>query len=232
VTNGNIPDQSFQSPGISQYIVHKFETTIDVAAPSVQIKILTGGSGDTFRIKRICCHLGSYFLGDLYLPPIVDGVIGTINSYNIINYSSMSEAVVRVPKTEFIIGAGTLPTSYTRLNTVIARGGVGSLPDIRGYFERAAGSTSRDPDRGSLALNVGNIQQDAIRNHGHYQYMRFHNTDYKVEEFELQNKDTVSGGHYAGNTIWNDNSAIYSVINPGQDTRPQNVNVLKTIKWS
>ena len=62
--------------------------------------------------------------------------------------------------------------------------------------------------------------------------MRFHNTDYKVEEFELQNKDTVSGGHYAGNTIWNDNSAIYSVINPGQDTRPQNVNVLKTIKWS
>ena len=148
---------------------YEVTTIIPLSASAVYIRLYTNEDDSIFDIRMMGCNLG--LTGSLYLPCIVQGVIGETKTYNILD-------IANVPRTELLLAGGNADTDgYTRLASVVRErfGLHGTLPDMRGYFERAVRGSAKgiDPDYldrndgrgdGNLGDYVGTIQQDAIRN--------------------------------------------------------------------
>lgn len=114
-----------------------------------------------------------------------------------------------------------------------------NIPDLRGYFLRGSGTSSRDPDS---PRSVGSAQAEAYLNHTHVDSGHTHGITFPspFSAFALRSPGTNVGAYTpggagdigAGNPSINTGSAnIQTSTTGGTETRPDNVAVLYCIKF-
>jgi microcystin-dependent protein len=118
-------------------------------------------------------------------------------------------------------GSGTVQgvtTDFSALYAILGTtyGVAGTLPDLRGYFVRGAGTNSD----GTVSGAFGNKQGDLIKNHTHSYTVYYDRNDTAYS-------GSIGGGLYGSRTT----SGTTGGVTGGTETRPANIALLPCIKY-
>jgi microcystin-dependent protein len=124
----------------------------------------------------------------------------------------------------------TYPNLFAAIGTTWGAGNgttTFNVPDLRGYFQRGAGTSARDPDSPRY---VGTAQTEAFASHTHTD--SGHQHSYTVVTSTAQATGGSGSNYFNGSALVNTGTAFAAIqATGGAETRPDNVAVLYCIKF-
>jgi len=224
-------DQSFSIPsGIGGFWIVTNRTTDSSAAVPCYLTITSGGGGTSITIPR---SISGTVLTNVTVYSDGTNINYADNSLTpagtVISHAGSTAPTGYISCDGSAIARSTYSTLFAAIGTTWGSGNgttTFNIPDLRGYFLRGSGTSSRDPDSPRA---VGSAQAEAFLSHTHTDSGHTHG--YSAYD-SVRNADG-SGSPFRNNAVSATTSIGYANLQAtgGAETRPDNVAVLYCIKF-